>query len=135
MIAGGREIVNEITRRKIRVNPDKSPLNLLRKKYLEKSEKDNFEERIENIRQVIARSEMISKNDGSEQRRNQLLKMMYQDDIDHEFVTTTMDISHDELESLVDELVQLGYLHYCSNDEVELTKDGVFHIISQDLDF
>ena len=117
------------------MNPDKSPINLLREKFREKSEKDNFEERIENIRQVIARSEMISKNDGSEQRRNQLLKMMYQDDIDHEFVTTTMSISHDELESLVDELIQLGYLQYCSNDEVELTKDGVFHIISQDLDF
>lgn len=117
------------------MNPDKSPLNLIRNRCHQKNEEDDFEERTENIRQVIARSEMISKNDGSEQRQNQLLKMMYQDDIDHEFVTTTMDISHDELESLVDELVQLGYLHYCSNDEVELTKDGVFHIISQDLDF
>jgi len=78
---------------------------------------------------------MISKNDVSEQRRNQLLKMMYQDDIDDEFVTTTMDISHDELESLVGELIQLGFLQYCSNDEVELTKDGVFYLINQDPDF
>ena len=117
------------------MNPDRSPLNIIRNRRHQKNEGDAVDKSIENIRNVIARSEMISRNPVSENRRSQLLKMMYQDDIDHELVTTTMGISHDELESLVDELIQLGFLQYCSNDEVELTKDGVFYLINQDPEF
>ena len=78
---------------------------------------------------------MISKRYVSEQKRDELLKMMYYDDIDSDYVLNTMKISDDELESMVNELIELGYIRHSSNDEVELTMDGIFHIMNQDPKF
>ena len=36
---------------------------------------------------------------------------------------------------MVDELMEMGFIQHSSNDEVELTKDGIFYIMSQDPEF
>ena len=126
---------NDRIRKRIRVDPSNSPLNLMKKKINEKNEKEVFEDRVENIEEVIVRSEMISKRNVSEQKRDELLKMMYYDDIDADHVLDTMQISNGELESIVGELIELGFIQNSSNDEVELTMDGIFYIMNQDPKF
>jgi len=107
----------------------------MRNKLNEKNEKEVFEDRIENIEEVIARAEEISSSFASEQKRDELLKLMYYDDVDANHVINAMNISYEELESMVDDLIEMGFIQQASNDEVELTKDGIFYIMSQDSDF
>jgi len=118
-------------RRRIRINPDKSPINLIKNKSNKDNEKIDFEKRIENVNEALNRAQTFSERYEYEQKIGQLLTMMYLDDIDADFVKNSMKISDDELESMVEKLIELGYLHYVSDDEVELTKDGVFHVVTQ----
>jgi len=106
----------------------------MKKRINEKSEEQKID-KIKNIEEAITRYEMISKKLNSEQKKDELLKMMYYDDIDANHVISAMNISYGELESLVNELVEMGLIQQLENDEVELTKDGIFYILSQDPDF
>ena len=58
--------------------------------------------------------------------------MMYSGDIDADHVISTMNISLAELESLVEDLVDIGFLKYNSDDEVELTSEGIGYITDVD---
>ena len=63
----------------------------------------------------------------------QLLKMMYLDDVDAEYVENYLGISTDELKTVVDELVFLGFLKHTSDDEVELTEEAIEYVTHQDM--
>jgi len=67
-------------------------------------------------------------------RQNKLLQLMFLDDIDVDFVKTTMNITDDELKRMVEDLVKKGLLEYSSDDEVELTDEAIYHITSSNLD-
>ena len=131
---GGEKIDNTRTRKRIRIDHNRSPLKLMKKRINEKNEEQKID-KIKNIEEAITRYEMISKKLNSEQKKDELLKMMYYDDIDANHVISAMNISYGELESLVNELVEMGLIQQLENDEVELTKDGIFYILSQDPDF
>jgi len=64
-------------------------------------------------------------------KKDQLLKMVYADDVDAASVTNALDISMPELESFVYELVDSGLMQYTSDDEVEITRKGIRHIKSK----
>ena len=60
--------------------------------------------------------------------------MMYLDDVDSDHVKNTMRISDDQLDNLVNNLIDKGFLKYSSNNEVELTREGIYYITSKELD-
>ena len=91
----------------------------------------NLEEKLTNLEQVLLRTQMIIDEDKREGQRDQILKMMYLDDIDSEFVKNTLKISDNELKSIVDELVELGFLQFISDDEVEISKKGSIYAKNQ----
>jgi len=62
---------------------------------------------------------------------SELMKIMYSKDVDAEFVTDKLGISSNELRSLVDELVKRGLLRYTTDDEAELTEQGIKYIESK----
>ncbi|EMR74589.1 PDK repeat-containing protein [Thermoplasmatales archaeon SCGC AB-540-F20] len=62
---------------------------------------------------------------------SELMKIMHSKDVDAKFVTDKLDISSNELGSLVDELVKRGLLRYTTDDEVELTEQGIKYIESK----
>ena len=130
----GEDIDNNHTMKRIRINHNRSPLKLMKKKLNEKNEEQKID-KIKNIEEVIARTEMISKRLESEQKRDELLKMMYYDDIDADHAISAMNISFDELKLLVNELIEMGYIQQSSNDEVELTSSGILYIMGQDPGF
>lgn len=68
-------------------------------------------------------------------KQNKLLQLMFLDDIDVDFVKSTMRITDNELKIMIDDLVKNGLLEYSSDDEVELTDEAIYHITSKDLDF
>jgi helix-turn-helix protein len=61
--------------------------------------------------------------------------LMYSDDVDVDFVKTTMNISENELNSFVSELVQNGFLEFVSEDEIKLTKSGLSYVKNQETSF
>ena len=63
----------------------------------------------------------------------QLLKMMYFDDVDAEYVENYLGISTEELITVVDELVFLGFLRHTSDDEVELTEEAIEYVTHQNM--
>lgn len=120
-------------KRKIRINHSRSPLKLLKNKIKYKQEKTvNAEETLENLDEVIQRVQSIIDQDEREEKRDKLLKMVYDDDISAEDVHSTIDITHVELELIVNELVELGFLRFINEDEVELTNDGILYLQNQD---
>ena len=84
-----------------------------------------------NLEQVLLRTQMIIDADKREEQRDQILKMMYLDDIDSEFVKNNLDISDKELTAIVDELVELGFLQFISDDELEISKKGTIYVKNQ----
>jgi len=74
---------------------------------------------------------MIIDEDKREEQRDQILKMMYLDDVESEFVKNTLEISDDELKSIVDELVELGFLQFISEDELKISKKGTIYVKNQ----
>jgi len=127
---------------KIRRNPERSPINLVKKK-LEKPpliieeeeivEEDpvSFVQRIDELSQKV--QTMIDEEEHDE-KQYQLLKMIYLDDIDLEFVVNNLGISENELKSLVDELVERGFLQFISDDEAEITEVGINYLKWRDFD-
>jgi superfamily II RNA helicase len=122
-------------RKRIRINHSKSPFNRIKKKSFEKEFKnEDLEEKIQNLEQVISRTQRIIDEFERDEKRDHLLQMMYQDDVDEDFVRTSMNISENELNLLVEELISRGFLQFVSGDEVELTKDGILYMKNQDLE-
>jgi len=129
---------------KIRINPERSPLNLLKNKFLDKKEKKKhreqikrvelMDEKIMNVDDFFDDETTLSTKYEPSPKQNRLLKMMYLDDIDVDYVKTKMKVTDEELEFMVDELVELGFLEYSSDDEVELTDEAIYYITSRDLD-
>jgi len=119
--------------KKIRINHSKSPLNRFKQNKPGKEIKSkDLEEKIQNLEQVISRTQQVIEDFEREEKRDQLLQMMYQDDVDEDFVKTSMNISENELNSLIEDLISCGFLQFVSGDEVELTPDGVRYMKNQD---
>jgi len=66
--------------------------------------------------------------------QNRLLKILYLDDVDADYVKKNLKISDSELENLVNQLLEIGLIEYTSDDEVELTNEGIYYIVNRDLD-
>ena len=68
---------------------------------------------------------------GVEEISSDLIKIMYSEDVDSDFVTEQLGISFEELQALVDILVKHGLLRYSSEDELELTEKAIRYIESK----
>ena len=127
---------------KIRRNPARSPLNLIRKKLNrsnllpdEKVETDNENETFIEVDRHIDILQKVQSIIDDDETQIQLLKMMYLDDIDTEYAVNNLGISKMELVSIVDNLVEQGYLKFNSDNDAEITQDGIEFIKSRDLKF
>ncbi len=122
--------------KRIRINHSKSPLNQIKKKSFEKEFKnEDLEIKLQNLEHVISKTQRIIDEFERDEQRDDLLKMMYQDDIDEDFVKTSMNISENELNSLIQDLISQGFLQFVSGDEIELTRDGILYMKNQESDF
>ncbi len=124
----------------IKRNPSKSPLNFFKKKSKNKEGKEDKSDIIKKIdnqflnTNLFSDDEPVSTRYEPNSRETVLLKMMYLDDVDSDHVKSKMRISDNELEKLVDGLLDLGLVKYSSNNEIELTREGIYYITSNDMD-
>ncbi len=122
--------------KKIRINHNRSLVKLAKDKIVKDEVKQmDFEEKIANLEQILQRTQALIAQDEHDEKLDKLLNLMYSDDVDVDFVKTTMNISDDELSSFVKELVDMGFLEFVTNDEIELTKAGVSYVKNQESDF
>ena len=125
--------INKRKKKRIRVDPARSPLNLIIKKLQEKkTEREVVEDDFVDPNQFSPLVQIMLEETKKDDLYYQLLKMMYIDDVDAEYVENHLGISTDELKNAVDKLVFLGFLKYNSEDEVELTDDGVALIMHRE---
>ena len=125
--------INKRKKKRLRVDPTRSPLNLVIKKLQEKkTEREVVEDDFVDPNQFSPLVQMMLEDAKKDDLYYQLLKMMYIDDVDAEHVENYLGISTDELKNAVDELVSLGFLKHTSEDEVELTDDGVTLIMHRE---
>jgi hypothetical protein len=131
---------------RIRVNQEKSPLTPINKKLESfpkpiKKEvvKDNIDEKpigfVERINQLSRQVQMLVDEEEHDEKQYQLLKMMYNDDVNVDYALKTLEISENELMFLADELVELGFLKYISDDEAEITEEGISYLKWRELNF
>jgi len=119
-------------RKRLRIDHSKSPFNRIRNKSVKTEfEQENLSIKLQNIEQVITRTQKIIDEFEREEKREQLLKMMYQEDVSEDLVKSSMNISENELNSLVEDLISHGLLQFVSGDEVELTRDGILYMKNQ----
>jgi len=112
------------TKKFIRRNPTKSPMKLFRRNTTKKensAERDDFSPLVR----------LMLEDTKTDDLQYQLLKMMYIDDVDADFVKNYLGITSMDLKNVVDELVFMGLLQYTTDDEVELTKDGIDFVTSK----
>ena len=122
--------------KKIRINRNRSTLKFTKNKLAKNKFKQiDLEEKLANLEQILHRTQMLIEQDEHDEKRDQLLKMMYSNDVDANFVKTTMKISDDELNSFINELEQMGFLEFVSDDEIKLTKDGIIYVKNQNSTF
>ena len=122
--------------KRIRIDHSKSPFKRIKKKKSEKEFKnEDLELKIQSLEQVISRTKRIIDDFERDEKQDQLLNLMYQDDVDEEFVKTRMNISENELNLLIQDLISRGFLQFVSDDEIEITRDGILYIKNQELDF
>jgi hypothetical protein len=122
--------------KKIRINHSKSPFKKIKKKNSEKEFKnEELELKIQSLEKVISRTQRIIDDFERDEKQDQLLNLMYQDDVDEDFVKTSMNISESELNLLIQDLISRGFLQFVSGDEIEITRDGLLYIKNQELDF
>ena len=140
-------------RRRIRRDPTKSPFRLIlnriekpipplvdepieiENEVEEPIEIENEEEKFVDVEGHVDRVlkvQTIFDEEEQDDKQFQLLKMIHLADIDAESVLKNLDITENELESMVGELVELGFLEFISGDEVIITEDGIDFIRSQD---
>ena len=122
-------------KRRIRVN--RSKLNKKSDKTKEKKEfkQEDLELKIKNLERVMHRTQRVIDEFEREEKQDLLLSMMYKDDVDAGFVKNNMDVSEEELNSLVNDLISRGFLQFVSGDEIELTKDGILYMKNQNSEF
>ena len=122
------------SRIKIRRNPDRSPLNLIKNKFTRsKYEEEKIETDYENEKnmdtetheEVLQKVESIIDND---QKQFLLLRMIYLDDIDVDYAVKYLCISKKELISMVDILVEEGYLKFNTDNDAVITDFGIEYI-------
>ena len=122
--------------KRIRIDHSKSPLKRIKKKNSEKEFKnEDLELKIQSLEQVISRTQKIIDEFERDEKQDQLLNLMYQDDVDEDFVKTSMNISENELNLLIQDLISRGFLQFVSGDEIEITRDGILYIKNQGVDF
>jgi len=126
--------------------PEKTPLNHT-KKILESTPdtikkeiiKENSEEKplgfVEHINQLSQKVQMLVAQEDHDEKQFQLLKMMYNDDVNIKHALDILEISENELMYIVDELVELGFLEYISDDEAEITEEGISYLKWRELKF
>lgn len=129
---------------KIRVNSSKSPLNLLKDRLKKNNIEKKQEERSKNIEKINEQIKKMNDLFDDEENvsikyepspmQNRLLKMIYLDDVDADHVKKNLKISNNELENLVNQLVEVGLVEYTSDNEVELTNEGIYYIVNRNLD-
>lgn len=138
----------KIKRRKnrIRINQEKTPLENIKNnlELPQKPEKkelviNNLEEKtigfVKRIDQLSRQVQALVDEDEGDAKKYQLLKMMYNDDVNVNLALNTLNISENELEYLVDELIDLGFVKYTADDEVEITEEGISYLKWRELNF
>ena len=130
-----RKLRTRIDTKRPPTNPIRNNLEQSATPIEEEAEKENLEEKpisfVQRINQLSQQVQMLVDEEEHNEKQYQLLKMMYMDDVDSIHAVNTLGISENELNSLVEELVELGFLRYTSDDEVELTRKGIKQIKSQ----
>ena len=122
--------------KRIRINRNKSFFKPAKNKPAKNEIKQiDFEEKLANLEQILHRTQALIAQDEHDEKLDQLLTLMYSDDVDVDFVKTTMNISENELSSFVSELVQNGFLEFVSEDEIKLTRSGISYIKNQETSF
>jgi len=128
-------------KRRIHIDSSKSPFNFLKRKKEEKDKKQSNRHRIKTIDEnnldfdeLYTNSNFSPSTYEPTPKMNMLLKMMYLEDVDSEKVKTKMKISDNELYRIVENLIDMGLVQNSSNDEVELTMEGIYYITSNNMD-
>jgi len=98
---------------------------ILIKIFIHKRDKNRWDERLKRVRAQIEHSEKLLRDYEQYSKKYQLLKLMYDGDIDAKIATDNLGISTKELEDLVSKLLDEGFLKNVSNDELELTEKGI----------
>ena len=143
-----KKIKKIIKRRKkvIQKNPKNTPLNHTNK-ILESSPnsirkeviKENLEEEplgfVDRINHLLQQVQILVDQEDHDEKQFQLLKMMYKDDINIKHALNILEISESEMMYMVDELVELGFLEYISDDEAEITEEGISYLKWRELNF
>jgi hypothetical protein len=127
-------------------NAENTPLNHT-KKILESTPdtikkeiiKEDYEEKpigfVERINQLSQQVQMLVDQEEHDEKQYKLLRMMYNDDVNIKHALKILDISENELMYMVDELVELGFLEYISDDEAEITEEGISYLKWCELNF
>ncbi len=109
--------------------------NNIEKKQEERSKNiEKINEQIKKMNDLFDDEENVSIKYEPSPMQNRLLKMIYLDDVDADHVKKNLKISNNELENLVNQLVEVGLVEYTSDNEVELTNEGIYYIVNRNLD-
>ena len=122
-------------KRRIRVNRSKSNKKSNKTKEKKEFKQEDLELKIKSLERVMHRTQRVIDEFEREEKQDLLLSMMYKDDVDAEFAKNNMDVSEEELNSLVNDLISRGFLQFVSGDEIELTKDGILYMKNQNSEF
>ena len=127
-----------------RRNPEKSQINLITKKIehpnmpVEEDEIEIIEEQpvsvMQRVDQLSQKIQTMVEKEEHDEKQYQLLKMMQLNDVNKEFVTKNLGITESELKSLVDELVERGFIQLISDDEAEITEIGINYLKWRDFE-
>ena len=98
---------------------------ILIKIFIHQRDKKRWDERLKRSRAELERSERLLRDYEQYSKKYQLLKLMYDGDIDAKIATDNLGISSKELEDIVSKLLDEGFLKNVSNDELELTEKGI----------
>ena len=126
-------------KKRIKINHSKSPLNLF--KIRNKEDSSDSEKVIEKIDDHASKldylydeNEFVSTKYEPTAKENILLRLMYLEDVDSDFVKSEMRVTDLELQKIVNNLLNEGFVKESSSNEIELTADGIYHITSNDMD-
>jgi len=98
---------------------------------LDKTTSNNLEEEVDELLSEVEKNRYKIAEAEVETLLSELMKIMYSDDVDAKFATDKLGISTETLKTLVDKLVKRGLLRYTSDNEVEITEQGIKHITIQ----
>ena len=128
-------------KRRIRIDRSKSPLNFFKNKTKKKDKSDGsisvikeIDNQASKLEDLFDEDEFVTTKYEPTPKENMLLKLMYLDDVDSEFVKSKMRVTDKELQFIVGNLLVKGFVKQSSNDEIELTMEGIYHITSNNMD-